>query len=105
MRSFDWNESTCDTLRDIVENYLETARGILVLEEDGTLPAEQALALRWGISDAEKILSDLGDPCDCCREGTYSHPDDTGDCLDCKHPDGRHEDYSGPVGSEADITS
>lgn len=96
MRTFTWHEGTVDTLRDITENYLETARGIL---RENYLPADQVRALKWGISDAEEILSDLGDPCDCCWEGTYSNPG-TGDCYGCHHDPGQHEEYSGPLGEK-----
>lgn len=100
MRTFTWHEGTIDTLRDVIGNYLETANSILLLEEDGTLPPEQAQALRWAIADAEQVLSDLGEPCDCCREGTYSNPDDMGECFGCHHVPGQHEEYSGPLGGK-----
>lgn len=100
MREFTWSEDRTDTLRIIVENYLETARFLLP-----EVPVDQVMALSVSIADAAGILSDLGDPCDCCRRGTYSHPDQMGDCLSCKHIPERHEDYSGPAGSTWEHTS
>jgi hypothetical protein len=98
VRIFEWNESTCDTLRDVVDNYLKSAR--LLLEDPLSFPAEHEGALRWAIADAEQVLADLGEPCDCCREGTWSSPDQDGPCRGCRHPVEQHEEYSGPPGEK-----
>lgn len=100
MRSFTWSEDRTDTLREIVDSYLETALFLLA-----GLPDDQRQAVELSIADAEAIYADLGDPCDCCRKGTYANPDQMGDCLSCKHIPEQHEDYSGPSGSTWEHTS
>jgi len=102
VRFLELHESVADTLRDVVENYLQTARDLL---KEKYLDPDQEQALLWSILDAEQVLTDLGEPCDCCREGIWSSPDSGAPCIHCKHSLEQHEEYSGPTGSEADITS
>lgn len=97
MRFLELHEITADTLRDILQSWLMTAKEHLRQEAAGE-------AMRWDIADAEEILRELGDSCDCCRVGRYSNPY-TGECLGCHHPLQQHEEYSGPLGEKGVWTS